>query len=398
MIVEHNDIFRLAVSDAMLGIPLSGIGIPLEEGIRLSPDAYRDVTANPINPSARDEPKAPIETGVPAIDCMNTLIKGQKIPIFTSPGLPVEKLVVRIAAHVASQAENLKVVFGAMGITRREGNYYMEQIGSLAGADNIAYFMNYVDDPSVERLLTPRCALTFAEYLAFELGHDVLVILSDMLSYAQALREIAASREEIPGRRGYPGYLYTDMASIYERAGRIKGKRGSITQIPIVTMPNSDITHPVPDLTGYSTEGQIVLSNNLYYRGINPPIDVNQSLSRLMNSGIGQGFTRFDHKALSNQLYAGYSEGIKLRELTQITGQESLSLLDQKYLQFADVFEKVFIGSGPKSFVETLDLAWSMLGLLPKQELTRISESLLHEKYKEVSLESIMEDFHHESK
>jgi V/A-type H+-transporting ATPase subunit B len=393
MIIQEHDIFRLPVSDAMLGTPLSGIGRPLDPTVRLSPREYLDVTATPINPSARDVPRAPIETGVPAIDAMNTLVKGQKIPIFTSPGLPVEDMVVRIASHVASQSEyDLRVVFGAMGITRREGTYYMEQIGSAAGADNIAYFMNYIEDPTVERILTPRCALTFAEYLAFEQGYDVLVILSDMLSYAQSLREISAAREEIPGRRGYPGYLYTDMASIYERAGRIKGREGSVTQMPVVTMPNNDITHPVPDLTGYSTEGQIVLSNDLYYRSINPPIDVNPSLSRLMNSGIGEGYTRFDHKYVSNQLYAIYSEGVRLRELTQITGEESLTDLDRKYLRFADIFEQVFVASSPRNFASTLDLGWELLGLIPKNELNRIPETLLEQRYKAMTQEQIMEE------
>ena len=392
MIIQEGSIFKLPVSEAMLGTPLNGIGQPLDNSIKLSPEIYLEVTSRPINPSARDVPKYPIETGIPAIDGMNTIVKGQKIPIFTSPGIPAEKLIVRIASYLISQTKyDLKVVFGAMGITSREGAYYIQQLGSMTGAENIAYFMNYIDDPSVETILTPRCALTFAEYLAFDKGYDVLVILSDMLNYAQALRVISAAREEIPGRRGYPGYLYTDMASIYERAGRIKGEKGSITQVPIVTMPNNDITHPVPDLTGYSTEGQIVLSSNLYYKGINPPIDVNPSLSRLMNSGIGEGYTRYDHKAVSNQLYAIYSNGIHLRELTQITVEESLSELDKIYLEFADIFEQVFVASAPKSIEETLDLGWKLLGLIPKKELNRIPEPILEKFYKESSFSEFRE-------
>ena len=390
LIFQYEDIFHMPVSDAMLGIPLSGLGEPLDPTILISPVKYLDVTSNPINPSARDIPRSPIETGIPAIDCMNTLVKGQKLPIFTAPGLPASQLAVTIAQYIASNDQlDLYVVFGAMGITQREGKYYQEQLGQVTGSDKIAFFLNFIEHPTVERILTPRCALTYGEYLAFEQGHDVLVILSDMLNYAQSLREVAAAREEIPGRRGYPGYLYTDMASIYERAGRIRNKPGSLTQIPVVTMPNSDITHPVPDLTGYSTEGQIVLSTQLYYKDITIPIDVSPSLSRLMNSGIGEGFTRGDHKAVSNQLYAVYSEGRRLQDLSQITGEESLTNVEKLYLSFVDLFEQKFLQQTGLSFAESLDLGWKLLGILPQDELSRIPVKLLEHYYRPYTLSEL---------
>jgi V/A-type H+/Na+-transporting ATPase subunit B len=393
-IIQEEDIFKIEVSDAMLGTPLNGLGIPIDSNVKISPIIRLDVTSNPINPSARDVPKSPIETGVPAIDGLNTLVKGQKLPIFTGPGLPANKLAVRIAKHVASSSvSDLIVVFGAMGITKREGDYFRSELADATGASRIAFFLNYIDDPTVERLLTPRCALTFAEYMAFTQDKDVLVILTDMLSYAESLREIATAREEIPGRRGYPGYLYTDLATILERAGRIKGKKGSITQLSIATMPNNDITHPVPDLIGYIAEGQIVLSNEMFYKNIDPPIYVLPSLSRLMNSGIGEGNTRFDHKYVANQLYAAYAEGRRLRQLTAVTGKDALSETELIYLDFATEFESYFVNSTVKSFDETLDLGWALLGLLPRSELIRIPQDVidqfedkLQKNYKDVSL------------
>lgn len=393
-VIQQRDIFRMKVSDAMLGVPLSGIGEPLEgDKVQIHPEAYLEITGDPINPAARAIPRAPIETGVPAIDGLNTLVRGQKLPIFTGPGLPAGELATRIAKHVsASAGGDVTVVFGAIGITRREGSFYMRELGGATGASNIAFFLNFVDDPTVERILTPRCALTLAEYLAFEKGRDVLVILADMLSYAEALREIGTAREEIPGRRGFPGYLYTDLATIYERAGRIHGREGSVTQLSVVSMPNNDITHPVPDLTGYITEGQIVLSADLHYKGIQPPIDVLPSLSRLMNAGIGEGFTRADHKFVSNQLYAAYAHGRKLRQLIAITGEESLSRVEKLYLRFADIFEQHFVSSRPRSFDETIDLGWDLLGVLPENELIRIPEELLQKRFKKTELSDFMTD------
>ena len=397
-IVQKGEIFKIKFSEAMLGIPLSGLGEPLDPDIKIYPEVYLDITNNPINPSARDVPESPIETGIPAIDGLNTLVKGQKLPIFTGPGLPANKLATRIAKHVAMKTgENFTVVFAAMGITHREGDYFKNQFEKATNSSNIAFFLNFIEDPTVERILTPRCALQFAEYLAFEKNKDVLIILTDMLSYADALREIATAREEIPGRRGYPGYLYTDLATIYERSGRIIGKKGSITQIPIVTMPNNDITHPVPDLTGYITEGQIVLTQNLHYKGVDPPIDVLPSLSRLMNSGIGKDRTRLDHKYVANQLFSCYAEGRKLRQISAITGEESLSHKEQLYMTFADVFENYFINSRPKSIIETLSLGWKLLGIIPKEEHIKIPEQILDQYYRPMVLIDFEEIRHDEA-
>ena len=380
-VIEKNDIFKLNISDTLLGNPLSGLGVPLNPNIKVYPEITVDVNSNPINPIKRDVPKNPIETGIPAIDGLNTLVMGQKLPIFSGPGLPSNELAVKIATHVSSNSKNTLVVFGAMGITRREGRYFIEQLQKSAGSSNIAFFLNYINDPSVERLLTPRCALTLAEHYAFKKGRDVLVILTDMLRYAESLREISSAREEMPGRRGYPGYLYTDLATLYERAGRIIGVPGSITQIPILTMPNYDITHPVPDLTAYISEGQIVLSQDLYFKHVNPPIDILSSLSRLMNSGIGQNQTREDHKSLANQLYACYAEGRRLKQLISITGEESLSLDDKKYLQFCDLFESIFVSNSKEfSFINTLDLGWQLLSIFHQNKLNRIPRKIL-DKY-----------------
>ena len=383
-VILQKDIFKINYSDALMGIPLSGLGQPLEKHIQIHPEVILPVTNSAINPFARDVPQSPIETGIPAIDCLNTLIKGQKLPIFTGSGLPGNELASLIAQHVGSLAnENLVVVFAGMGITKNEGEFFKEKLGETTSSSNILFFLNYVDDPTVETILTPRCALSVAEYLAFKKNKDVLVILTDMLNYADALREIANAREEIPGRRGYPGYLYTDLATIYERTGRIKNLRGSITQLPIITLPNNDITHPVPDLTGYITEGQIVLSQSLHYKGINPPIDVLPSLSRLMQSGIGEGHTRFDHKYLYNQLYSSYAEGRKLKQMIAITGEESLTKTELLYLHFAEIFEKHFIDCRKSlNILETLDLGWKLICLFPKSLLIKIPEKILSHFYK----------------
>lgn len=386
-VIHQKDIFKIRYSDALMGIPLSGIGEPLDSHIQIHPEVILPVTNTAINPYARDVPQSPIETGIPAIDCLNTLIKGQKLPIFTSSGLPGNDLASLIAQHVSSLAnENLIVVFAGIGITKSEGDFFKQKLSETTSSSNILFFLNFVDDPTVEAILTPRVALTVAEYLAFKKNKDVLVIMTDMLNYADALREIANAREEIPGRRGYPGYLYTDLATIFERTGRIKNYRGSITQLPIITLPNNDITHPVPDLTGYITEGQIVLSQSLHYKGINPPIDVLPSLSRLMQAGIGEGHTRFDHKYLYNQLYSAYAEGRKLRQIIAITGEESLSKTERLYLHFADIFEKHFINSKkPLTIAETLDLGWKLICLFPRKLLIKIPERILNHFYKETN-------------
>lgn len=383
-VIQQKDIFKINYSDALMGIPLSGIGEPLDKHIQIHPEVVLPITNSAINPYARDVPQSPIETGIPAIDCLNTLIKGQKLPIFTGSGLPGNDLASLIAQHVSSLAnENLVVVFAGMGITKNEGEFFKEKLGETTSSSNILFFLNYIDDPTVETILTPRCALSVAEYLAFKKNKDVLVILTDMLNYADALREIANAREEIPGRRGYPGYLYTDLATIFERTGRIKDYLGSITQLPIITMPNDDISHPVPDLTGYITEGQIVLSQNLHYKGINPPIDVLPSLSRLMQSGIGEGQTRFDHKYLYNQLYSSYAEGRKLKQIIAITGEESLTKTELLYLRFSDIFEKYFIDCRkPLNILETLDLGWKLICLFPKSLLVKIPQKILSHFYK----------------
>ncbi len=373
---------KMEVSTTLLGRVLNGTGTPIDKGAPLDGTQRRDINGAPINPFMRIQPSDFIETGISAIDGLNVLVRGQKLPIFTASGLPANEL----AALIVQQArvlsgEEFAVVFGAMGITNREASYFVKKFEESGALERVVLFMNLANDPTVERILTPRCALTVAEYLAFDCDMQVLVVLSDMTNYCEALREISTAREEVPGRRGYPGYLYTDLSTIYERAGRIKGSKGSITQLPILTMPDDDITHPIPDLTGYITEGQIVLSRALHRRGLFPPIDVLPCLSRLMNSGIGEGKTREDHSALANQLYAAYAHGNELRQLVAIVGEEALSSDDQKYLKFADEFEARYINQGEhgRSLEETLWLGWDLLTLLPPQDLTRVKKYV--EKY-----------------
>jgi len=368
---------KLPVSIGMLGRVLSGSGDPLDHGPPVIPEERLDIMGAAINPWARENPKEFIQTGISTIDGMNTLVRGQKLPIFSGSGLPHNDIALQIArqAKVLGEKEEFAVIFGAMGITDEEARYFMHDLERTGALKRALIFLNLADDPATERLITPRLALTAAEYLAFTHGMQVLVILTDMTNYCESLREIGAAREEVPGRRGYPGYMYTDLASIYERAGKIKGRKGSITQFPILTMPGDDITHPIPDLTGYITEGQIVISRELHRKGIYPPINVLPSLSRLMNAGIGPGFTREDHKSVSDQLYAGYAEGRDLRGLVAIVGKEALSDRDRSFLDFADIFEERFVRQGKeedRSIQETLDLGWDLLSSLPEGQLTRI--------------------------
>jgi V/A-type H+-transporting ATPase subunit B len=375
----------LDLSYDMLGRVLDGVGRPRDGGPAIIPEARLDIAGIPINPYSRDKPAEFIQTGISAIDALNTLVRGQKLPIFSGAGLPANQLAAQIAkqAKVLGEGENFAVVFAAMGITYKEAAFFMKEFEESGALERVVFFLNLADDPTIERIATPRCALTAAEFLAYTHNLHVLVILTDMTNYCDALREISTAREEIPGRRGYPGYMYTDLATIYERAGRIKGCSGSITQIPILTMPDDDITHPVPDLTGYITEGQIVLSRDLFRKGINPPIDALPCLSRLMNLGIGPGKTREDHRNAADQLYASYAYGRDLRRLVAIVGEEALSDLDRDYLKFADHFEKRFISQGnvDRSIETTLQIAWELFGLLPEGELKRIKEEYI-EKYR----------------
>ncbi|MCQ8894527.1 MAG: V-type ATP synthase subunit B [Methanolinea sp.] len=364
------------VSIDMLGRVFSGVGKPRDGRPDIIPEDTVDISGMPINPYSRDKPSDFIQTGMSAIDALNTLVRGQKLPIFSGSGLPANKLAAQIArqAKVLGKEESFAVVFVAMGITHKEASYFMNEFERTGALERVVFFQNLADDPTIERIATPRCALSVAEFLAYTHHLHVLVILTDMTNYCEALREISTAREEVPGRRGYPGYMYTDLASIYERAGRIKGTTGSITQIPILTMPDDDITHPVPDLTGYITEGQIVLSRDLFRRGADPPIDVLPCLSRLMNLGIGPGKTREDHRNVADQLYASYAYGRDLRRLVAIVGEEALTELDKVYLSFADDFEKKFItqGDANRNIGETLDLGWDLLAKLPEDELKRI--------------------------
>jgi len=367
---------RIDVSADMLGRVFNGVGRSRDEGPDIVPEARLDIAGMAINPYARDKPSDFIQTGISAIDGLNTLVRGQKLPIFTGSGLPANKLAAQIArqAKVLGEGENFAVIFVAMGITYKEASFFTKDFERTGALERVIFFMNLADDPTIERLATPRCALTTAEFLAFKHDLHVLVILTDMINYCEALREISTAREEVPGRRGYPGYMYTDLASIYERAGRIKGKKGSITQVPILTMPDDDITHPVPDLTGYITEGQIVLSRDLYRRGADPPIDALPCLSRLMNLGIGPGKTREDHRNVADQLYASYAYGRDLRRLVAIVGEEALTDLDKVYLKFAEDFEKRFITQGDedRSIERTFNIAWDLFSSLPVDELKRI--------------------------
>lgn len=382
---------RLPVSKDILGRVFSGLGKPIDGGPAIIPDMYLDIHGNPINPSARAYPDDFIETGISAIDGMNPLVRGQKLPIFSGSGLPHSELAAQIArqSRVLRAEEEFAVVFAAMGITFEEANFFMEEFKNTAAIERAVLFINLANDPPVERLATPRMALTAAEYLAFELNMHVLVLLTDMTYYCEALREVSSARKEVPGRRGYPGYLYTDLASIYERAGRLKDKQGSITQIPILTMPDDDKTHPIPDLTGYITEGQIILSRDLHRRQVYPPIDVMPSLSRLKEKGIGTGKTREDHSALSNQLFAAYARGKELKDMALILGEAALTDLDRTYIKFADDFENTFVKqlpTAPRSVEETLELGWSLLARFPVSELKRVSEEQIQkygQKYRE---------------
>ncbi len=369
---------KLPVSTEILGRVLDGSGNPLDKGPPLTAQDHWDINGSPINPYARQYPRQPIQTGLSVIDGLNTLVRGQKLPIFSGSGLPHN----RIAAQIVRQAEipgeesDFAIVFAAMGITATEAQFFMNSFEETGALEHTALFLNLANDPAIERIITPRAALTAAEYLAYESDLHVLVILTDMTNYAEALREISAARSEVPGRRGYPGYLYTDLSMIYERAGRIRGRKGTITQMPILSMPQDDITHPIPDLSGYITEGQMIVARDLHRRGIYPPIDPGPSLSRLMKEGIGKGMTRFDHKEIQAQLYYGYSEGRDLRNLVAVVGSEALTDRDQKYLAFADRFEHEFINQGDhenRSFEETLDLGWNLLSEFPEKELKRCS-------------------------
>ena len=377
---------ELGVSEDMLGRVFDGLGRPIDGGPEIIPDKRLDVNGAPMNPAARAFPAEFIQTGISAIDGLNTLVRGQKLPIFSASGLPHMNLAAQIArqAKVLGKDENFAVVFAALGITFEESNYFVESFRESGALDRTVMFSNLANDPAVERIATPKMALTAAEYLAFEKDMHVLVILTDITNYADALREVSAARKEVPGRRGYPGYLYTDLATMYERAGRQLGKTGSITMIPILTMPEDDKTHPIPDLTGYITEGQIILSRDLYRKGLQPPVDVLPSLSRLKDKGIGEGKTRKDHKNTMNQLFAAYSRGKDAKELMTILGEAALTDIDLLYAKFADEFEKKYVSQGydnDRSIEETLDIGWELLRLLPRYELKRISDKLLDEYY-----------------
>ncbi|MCP4648394.1 MAG: V-type ATP synthase subunit B [bacterium] len=368
---------KLGVSEDMLGRVFSGLGEPRDNAPKPVAEDHLDIAGAPINPYSRAEPRDFIQTGVSTIDCMNTLVRGQKLPIFSASGLPHNQLAVQIArqSKTKDQKEEFAVVFAAVGITHEEASYFMRDFEKTGALERAVLFLNLADDPSVERIITPRLALTTAEYLAFEKGMHVLVIITDMTNYCEALREIASARQEVPGRRGYPGYMYTDLSTIYERAGRIKGRDGTVTQFPILTMPGDDITHPIPDLTGYITEGQIVLSRDLHRKNVAPPVDPLPSLSRLMNLGIGAERTREDHRGVADQLYAAYANGRDLRSLSAVVGEESLTDTDRRYLKFADEFEKKFIMQGQnedRTIEQTLDLGWELMGMLPEEELKRV--------------------------
>lgn len=370
---------KLGVSKEMLGRIFDGTGNPIDDAPPIFPEDRRDINGNPINPYAREYPREFIQTGFSAIDGLNTLVRGQKLPIFSGAGLPHNEIAAQIArqAKVLGKEEKFAVVFCAMGITAEEANLFIKDFENTGALERTVMFLNLADDPTIERVILPRMALTCAEYLAFDLDMQVLVISNDLTNYAEALREIAAAREEVPGRRGYPGYMYTNLASIYERAGRIKGKKGSITQIPMLTMPDDDITHPIPDLTGYITEGQIVLERSLHKKGIFPPIAVLPCLSRLMDRGIGKDRTREDHAGVSNQLYAAYAEGSDLRDLVAIVGEDALSERDRKFLKFADEFEQKFVSQArheDRSIIQTLTIGWELLSMLPTPELKKIDE------------------------
>ncbi len=385
MVRFSGDVIRLKVSQSMLGRILNGLGDPIDGGPALLPEKLEDINGRPLNPAVRVEPSEFIQTGISAIDGLNSLARGQKLPIFSGSGLPGNEL----AAQIASQArvlntkspkdEPFAVVFAAIGITHRESSYFIDHFRSSGALNRTVVFLNHADDPTIERIITPRVALTAAEYLAYEHDMHVLVIMTDITNYCEALRELSVAREELPARRGYPGYMYSDLASLYERAGRIAGHTGTVTQLILLTMPDDDITHPISDLTGYITEGQIVLNRVLNQKGVYPPIDVLPSLSRLMNAAIGAGHTREDHRSVADQMYALYAEGRDLEKLITIIGEDSLSEQDRRVLAFTRRFEKEFVGQGDKnrSFTETLDLSWDLLSSMPAQYLKRIPEEYI---------------------
>lgn len=379
---------EIKLSKDILGRTFNGIGEPIDGGGEIFYGVSRDVNGRPMNPVSRHYPRNFIQTGISSIDGLTTLIRGQKLPIFSGSGLPHNQ----IAAQIVKQAKifdeensEFTIVFAAMGIKHDDAHYFQRVFEEWGVMDRVVMFLNLADDPVVERIATPRCALTAAEYLAFEENHHVLVIMTDITNYCEALREISSIREEVPGRKGYPGYLYSDLASLYERAGMMKEAKGSVTQIPILTMPNDDITHPIPDLTGYITEGQIVLSRELFRKNIYPPVNILPSLSRLMKDGIGEGYTRADHADVANQIFASYSRVQEVLALSQVIGEEELSELDQKYLEFGRAFENRFLKQDfneERDIEETLDLAWEILSILPKQELNRIDPEIVEEKYR----------------
>ena len=388
---------KLSVSSDMLGRVMDGSGNPIDGGPNIIPEDYWDVHGAPINPYARTYPREFIQTGISAIDGMNTLVRGQKLPFFSGAGLPHNAVAAQVArqAQVRGSGETFSTVFAAIGITADEARFFREDFEKQGAFEHVTMFVNLADDPAIERIITPRVALTAAEYFAFKLGMHVLVILTDMTNYAEALREISAAREEVPGRRGYPGYLYTDLSTIYERAGRTHTSKGSITQMPILTMPHDDITHPIADLTGYITEGQLIVDRGLHRRGIYPPIDVSPSLSRLMREGIGKDRTREDHREVSDQLYYAYAEGRAFRDLVAVVGEEALSNRDKLYLNFADAFEKRFVRQGEyenRDIEQTLDLGWDLLSMLPEVELKRIDPSTIakhHPKHRGKGMDNV---------
>lgn len=385
----QGDVLKLPVSGDLLGRTFSGSGAPIDGQMEIIPDELRDINGSPINPAARAYPNDFIQTGISTIDGMNTLVLGQKLPIFSGSGLPHSKLAAQIARQAtvpsasASGKIDFAIVFAAMGITFEEAEFFINDFTTRGAMERSVLFINLADDPAVERIATPRMALTAAEYLAYTKHMHVLVIMTDMTKYAEALREVSSARKEVPGRRGYPGYLYSDLATLYERAGRIQGEQGSITQLPILSMPEDDKTHPIPDLTGYITEGQIVLARDLHQKGIYPPIQVLGSLSRLMPKGIGEGKTREDHSGVANQLFASYARGQEVRELATILGEGSLTDTDKKYLEFVERFEKEFVQQGVdenRTIEDTLTIGWKLLSILPKSELKRVKVEQI-EKY-----------------
>lgn len=379
--------FELNLNENILGRTFNGVGDPIDNGGKIYSDASYNINGRPINPVAREYPKNYIETGVSAIDTLATLIRGQKLPIFSGNGVPHNQLADQIVrqANISSESqEKFAVVFAAIGVKYDDAAFFKKSFEDSGASEKVVMFVNLANDPIVERISTPRCALTAAEYLAFEKDYHVLVVMTDITSYCEALREISSSREEVPSRKGYPGYLYSDLASLYERAGMLKGKNGSITLLPILTMPNNDISHPIPDLTGYITEGQLVLSKSLTQSNIYPPIEVLPSLSRLMKDGIGEGYTRADHPDVSNQLFASYSKVKEIRDLAQIIGENDLSETDQLYMRFGRSFEENFLSQGTKEFrniENSLDLSWQVLSILPASELDRLNNELIEKYY-----------------